>query len=360
LLPCQHFGRNNKLPRAWRKKILAVFVATAVLLLFSALRVSAANGSPGGRAQESAAARTVTDETGRSVEVPADVKRIVTLAPNLTEIIYALGLEDKLAGDTDYCDTPAAARTKPHVGSVLNPSLEAIVALHPDLVLAVANSGNRKETVESLDRLGVPVYAMDPHTVRDTLDSIRHIADLAGAAKQGTELAARLQARLDALQARLEELPLAHVLFVIWDEPLITIGQNTLIADALRWAGAESVIASKQYWPEVSLEEVVRLQPDYIVFADEHTDSKSGQLSQLRLRPVWKSLRAVELGHVVTVSEEITRPSPGLIDVIEQLAREVHPNAFAARSETRTPNFEIAPGLAVFLAENQKAAPCAR
>jgi iron complex transport system substrate-binding protein len=349
------------LHRAWLKKLFTVFAAAAVLLLFPAPRVSAANGSPGGRAQESAAAaRIVTDETGRSVEIPAEVKRIVTLAPNLTEIIYALGLEDKLAGDTDYCDTPAAARTKPHVGSVLNPSLEAIVALHPDLVLAVANSGNRKETVESLDRLGVPVYAMDPHTVRDTLDSIRHIADLAGAAKQGTELAARLQARLDELQARLEELPLAHVLFVIWDEPLITIGQNTLIADALRWAGAESVIASKQYWPEVSMEEVVRLQPDYIVFADDHTDSKSTQLSQLRLRPVWKSLRAVELGHVVTVSEEITRPSPGLIDVIEQLAREVHSNAFTARSETRPPNFEIGPEPAVFLAENQKAAPCAR
>jgi iron complex transport system substrate-binding protein len=278
------------------------------------------------------AVRVVTDETGRRVTVSANVRRIVSLAPNLTETIYALGLEDKLAGDTDYCDTPADAKNKPHVGSVLSPSLEAIVALHPDLVLAVANWGNRKETVDALDRAGVPVYTIDPRTVREMLDSIEHIADVAGAAKQGAELAARLQARLDNLKARVADVPLAHVLFVVWDEPLITIGQNTLIADALRWAGAESVIVSKQYWPQISFEEVLRLQPEYVIFADDHKDAGSTPLSELRSRPAWRELRAVELGHVVTVSEEITRPSPGLIDVIEQLARDVHPDVFATRT----------------------------
>ena len=230
-----------------------------------------------------AGARIVTDEAGRRVSVPADVKRIVSLAPNLTETVYALGLGDRLAGDTNYCDTPPAAKTKPHVGEPQNPSLEAIVALRPDLVLATT-SINREETVDALSRLGVAVYTSDPHTVQGMLDSLAHMADVMGATAQGASLVSDLQARLDALHARLEDRPMMHVLFVVWQEPLITVGQNTFIADALRYAGAESAVIAKQNWPQIGLEEVVRLQPDYILFADNHEGSVAEHLSDLRAR----------------------------------------------------------------------------
>jgi iron complex transport system substrate-binding protein len=274
-------------------------------------------------------ARVVTDETGRRVAIPAEVKRVVTLAPNLTETIYALGLEERLAGDTDYCDTPPAAKLKPHVGGAQNPSLEAIVALHPDLVLATT-SINRIETVDGLAKVGIAVYTTDPQTVRGMLESTARIAGLMGAEAQGAALVTKLQARLDALAARLADVPPVHALFVVWEDPLITIGQNTFIADALRWAGAESVILSQQKWPRVSFEEVVRLQPDYIVFASNHAGFGAEELGALRSREAWKQLRAVELGHIAVISDEINRPSPGLVDAIEQLAREVHPEVFRA------------------------------
>jgi cobalamin transport system substrate-binding protein len=284
-------------------------------------------------AQDASAKRVVTDELGRRVEVAREVRRIVTLAPNLTETIYALGLEAQLAGDTDYCDTPAAAKSKPHVGAPLNPSLEAIVALHPDLVLATT-SINRRETVEALSRLGIPAYTTDPHTVRGMLESIEHIAEIAGASEPQMDIVARLQHRLDALHARLEERPLVHVLFVVWEEPLISIGQNTFIADALRWAGAESVILSDKSWPQIGMEEVVRLQPDYIVLASNHSESGAKtELEDLRARPAWKQLAAVRMGHVAMVSEEVTRPSPGLVDTIEDLAHQLHPEAFDGKTE---------------------------
>jgi iron complex transport system substrate-binding protein len=273
------------------------------------------------------AARVVMDETGRRVAIPADVKRIVTLAPNLTETIYALGLEERLAGDTDYCDTPPAAKLKPHVGGAQNPSLEAIVALHPDLVLATT-SINRIETVDGLAKVGITVYTTDPQTVRGMLESTARIAGLMGAEAQGSALVAKLQARLDAVSARLADVPPVHALFVVWEDPLITIGQNTFIADAMRWAGAESVILSQQKWPHISFEEVVRLQPEYIVFASDHAGFGAEELGALRSREAWKQLRAVELGHIAVISEEINRPSPGLVDAIEQLAREVHPKTF--------------------------------
>jgi iron complex transport system substrate-binding protein len=276
-----------------------------------------------------AESRLVTDEVGRSVKIPLEVRRIVSLAPNLTEMIYALGLEDRLVGDTDYCDTPAAAKSKPHVGSVLSPSLEAIVALHPDVVLAVAHWGNRKETVEALQQVGVAVYVIDPSTVRAMLDSVSNIARLAGADKQGAALVSQLQGRLDRLHARLADVPLVHVLFVVWLDPLMSIGQNTFIADALRWAGAESIVLSSQDWPQIAFEEVVRLQPDYIVMANSHTGEGSRTLQHLRARAAWRDLQAVRSGHVAIISEEIDRPAPGLVDVIEELAHAVHPNAFA-------------------------------
>lgn len=305
------------------------------------------------------AAQVVTDETGRRITLPAEVQRIVTLAPNLTETIYALGVEDRLVGDTTYCDSPPAARSKPHVGPPVNPSLEAIVALKPDLVLATT-SINRRETVAALARIGIAVYATDARTVRGMLESIAHIAGVVGAAPQGATLVAQLQARLDALHAGLEDLPVVHVLFVVWDEPLITIGQKTFIADALRWAGAESVVQSKQNWPQLSLEEVVRLQPDAIVLTSNHAETGRSELGNLRGRAGWKDLRAVELGRVATVGEEITRPSPGLVSEIERLARQIHPEAFATPSAegeskpvTRRNSFAVEKG-------SQESASCAR
>jgi len=272
--------------------------------------------------------RVVTDEVGRTVTIPAQVRRIVSLAPNLTETIYALKFEDRLVGDTDYCDLPVAAKAKPHIGSPQNPSIEAIVALHPDLVLATT-SINLRQTADALARLGVPVYTTDPHVVRGMVDSFGRMADLIGASQQGAALVAGLDARLDALHTRLADIPLVHVLFVVWLDPLISIGQKTFIADALRWAGAESVVLSSQNWPQVALEEVVRLQPDYIVLASSHTGEGTRTLEDLRARSAWKDLQAVRSGHVAIISEEIDRPAPGLIDAIEELARQIHPNAFS-------------------------------
>jgi iron complex transport system substrate-binding protein len=310
----------------------------SALLLVAAQSASAWPQAAGAASQESAqtdapgtGARTITDEAGLRVTIPAQVNRVVSLAPNLTETIYALGLEDKLVGDTTYCDTPAAAKAKPHVGDTINPSLEAIVALHPDLVLATMI--NRIDTVIGLSRMGIAVYTTDPRTVRGMLDSTLHVADLMGAAEQGKTLVAQLQARLDELHARLAERPLVHVLFVVWQDPLFTIGQNTFIADALRCAGAESVVVSKQDWPQLTFEEVVRLQPEYIVTASTHTGEEGKRsLEEFRSRPLWRNLQAIEVGHVAVISDEVDKPSPGLIDAIEDLAHQLHPEVFGEKS----------------------------
>lgn len=274
--------------------------------------------------------REVIDETGRHVTVPVEVRRIVALAPNLTEIVYALGAQDRLVAVSNYSDSPPEAKSKPRVGMPMNPNLEAIVAAHPDIVL-ITTQGNRRETADELARLGIAVYATNPHSVDSMLDSIEHIGGVIGATAQAESVAANLRQRLSALQSKLASAPVARVFFVVGESPLISLGEHTFIADALRYAGAQSVVHAKQDWPQISLEEVVRLNPDYLVFASSGfggEDSTAKQLAELRSEAGWRELPAVREGRVVVVSDEIDLPAPGLVDAIEKLARQLHPNIF--------------------------------
>jgi cobalamin transport system substrate-binding protein len=317
-------------------------------------------------------ARELIDGTGRHVRIPAQVRRIVSLAPNLTEIIYALGAEDRLVGVTDYSDSPPAAKEKPSIGMPANPSLEAIVGMKPDLVLATAV--NRWETVRALERMGIAVYGTDPHTVEGMIDSIVKIGEAIGAAAPAEALATQLRQRLAALQASLAGLPRKRVFFVVWEDPVISVGDHTFIADALRLAGAESVPHTSQNWPQVSLEEIVRLDPDFLVYASDEAgtkedmqDAAAKRLAELHRERGWRGLTAVREGHVAVISDEVNLPAPGLIDAIEQLARQLHPDAFAQKARRRTaqsrrvkaphPSKEIAP---VWQKSSPEEVACAR
>lgn len=291
-----------------------------------------AQSAPPVAASEAQKFRELTDETGRAVRIPQPVGRIVSLAPSLTETIYALGLQDRLVGDTDYCDYPPDAQKKHKVGGGINPSIEEIAALSPDLVL-ITKSYNRLQTVHSLDILGIPSYATDPHTVDQILASTEKLADLMGVPETGAALTKDLERRLAELQQRIGSLPPKRVLFVVWTEPLMSIGKDTFLADALRHAGALSIVDSTQSWPQVNLEEVVKLQPEFLVFADSHSRSGANELETLAELPGWRVLDAVKNRHLAVVSDAVNRPAPRIVSAIEDLARQLHPEAFAEKPE---------------------------
>jgi iron complex transport system substrate-binding protein len=274
----------------------------------------------------------VTDETGRVVAVPQPVRRIVSLAPNLTETLFALGLGDRVVGVTDYCDYPPEAAAREHIGGPVTPNLERIAALRPDLVVATRSGGNRLATVHSLETLGIAAFTTDPHSVDEVIASTERLGELAGAGERGRLLAARLGHRLKEVSARLAGTKPVRVLLVVWPEPLITVGRNTFIADALRRAGAENVIQTAQDWPNASLEEVARHQPQYLIFASDHSEETNRQIAELSSLPGWRSLEAVRNKRMIVLGEAIARPAPRLVEVIEQLARTLHPDRFAAES----------------------------
>jgi iron complex transport system substrate-binding protein len=283
-------------------------------------------------AQSAGATHAFRDEVGRRIQIPQKVDRVVSLAPNLTEMVFALGEGDRLAGDTDFCDYPAEATQKPHVGGPVNPNMEEIVSLKPDLVLAT-KSINRRETVNALERIGVPVYVTDPHNVEEMIVSVEHVGSVLGLEKSAGALVGDLRGRLSDLDRRLAGSERRRVLFVVWTDPLISVGRDTFIADALRRAGGRSVVDTKVEWPHVSLEEIVRLQPEVLVFASAHARETQQDIGGLRTRPGWKNLQAIQRGNIVVVSDAINRPAPRMVDAIEYLARALHPQAFAASAE---------------------------
>jgi iron complex transport system substrate-binding protein len=307
----------------------AVLAALCCAFAIAPLRANQSTGA----ATPKESFRTVQDETGRSVRVPIPVRRVVSLAPSLTESIYALGMEDLLVGDTEYCDYPPDAMKKHKVGGAINPSLEEIAALKPDVVLVI-KSLNRPETVQQLERLGIAAYAADPHTIDEIRSSVRRLAEVLGNAAAGETLDASLLQQEAALQKKLQNVAPKRVLFIVWTDPLISVGKHTFIADAMRHAGAVSVVESSQDWPQMSLEEMVRLQPEFLVFASGHSEAVSRDVDTLAERPGWSDLDAVKHRRFAVISDAVNRPAPRLFSAVEDLARQLHPEAFTAKSET--------------------------
>jgi iron complex transport system substrate-binding protein len=316
-----------------RKMASAVFALTVCFVEIAVAQAPTTAASSGPIYRE------VVDEMNRTVRVPQPVRRIVSLAPSVTETIYALGLQDLLVGDTDYCDYPVEAQKKPKVGGTINPSIEHIVALKPDLVL-MAKSSNRLETAVALEKLGIASFATDSKNVTDVIASTERISSLLGAPEVVFALAADLEKRLNDLQQRISKSPKRTVLFVVWPEPLISVGKNTFIADALRRAGAVSIIDTEPDWPQVSLEEVVHRQPEFLVFAPAHSEQSNNPAEALAARPGWQDVDAIKNHRIVIVSDAIIRPAPRIVSAIEEMARQIHPEALGDKPNNEKDKLE--------------------
>jgi len=274
-----------------------------------------------------ATALTLTDQTGRAVVLPALPGRIISLVPSVTEIVFTVGAQDRLVGVTDFCDYPDDARRKPSVGSMLSPSLELIVALKPDLVVATT-SGNRAETFDQLARLNIPVYLVNPITTADVLDLIERLGRLTDHADAADRVVVGLRERIAAVAGRVAARPRPRVFYVLWPDPLIVPGRGALVSELIALAGGDSVTAdSGDGYPRYSMEAAVARNPEIIVFA-----SHGSERSQI-VRSKWEVLEqmpAVRAGRLHSVDGNLMhRYGPRMVDGLEILARLIHPGAFA-------------------------------
>ena len=273
-----------------------------------------------------AEAFSARDMLGREVALAAPPARIVSLVPSVTEVLFALGAEARLVGVTDFCDYPPAARAKPSVGGMVNPNLEAIVALRPDLVIATTE-GNREETFTQLKRLGVPTYLVAAHRVSDVTDLIARLGALTGSQHAAAPLLRRLEQRVAAVARAVAPLPHPRVLYVLWPEPLIVPGREALVTELIRLAGGQSVTADEaDAYPRLSLESAVARAPEVILLANH--GANTGPIDEERWRRL-TSLPAIRAGRLHRVNGNLLhRYGPRVVDGLELLARAIHPEAF--------------------------------
>jgi iron complex transport system substrate-binding protein len=275
----------------------------------------------------SAAKQDLVGAIGGLVRAPSTPHRVVALAPSVAETIYSLGAGDEVVGVTDFTDWPAEARQRPSVGNIVNPSIEKIVALGPDLVIATREVTG-KETLDQLERLKIPVFVVDPQGLDGILESIRQIGGALNRARDADRLIDRLQARREAVIARVRGLKRPRVLLVIWPDPVFTVGRRAFITEVITAAGGQSVTEDlSQQWPQISLEEVLRRNPDWLLLpANGHQPIS---IADLERRPGWDRVEAVRRHRVIYYDERMDRPSPVAFDALEDLARQLHADAFS-------------------------------
>jgi cobalamin transport system substrate-binding protein len=271
--------------------------------------------------------RAMVDPVGRKVAVPADPQRVVALAPSITEIVYALGQQARLRGVSRFSDYPPAAIELPKVGSYIQLDVERIVALAPDLCIGIKD-GNPLATVEQLDSLGIPVFAVNSVDLETTMQSIAAIGDVLNAGPRAQAIVADMRRRIRrvaSIAAGADHKP--RVFVQIGVSPIVSVGDGTFINELITLAGGVNVAAGPNPYPRFSVEQVIALAPDVLVIssmarATVFEEVKAGWMQ-------WPVIPAVAHRAVFIAPTNIfDRPTPRLVDGLEQMARYIHPRLF--------------------------------
>ncbi len=277
------------------------------------------------------APRTFVDALDRKVYLAKTPARVISLAPSITEIFYAIGLGDRLVGVTPFCDYPPEARLKPKVGYA-RPNLESIVALQPDLVLA-PREFLRADVLGKLEQLKIPAFILQAQTVEDIFFHIQTIGRMLGHSTVADRTATALRRRIMDLKSRTDGLPRPRLLYVLNSDPLITVGPGSFIHQLIDLAGGTNVAAAaRTSYPRLSMEAVIKEDPELIVFPSGDAEGIPEEEQQRWLR--WKTLTAVKHGRLHRISADLlNRPGPRIDQGLEALTKIIHPEVFESRTD---------------------------
>jgi iron complex transport system substrate-binding protein len=286
-----------------------------VFLSLSGCRPAATNN------QAPETSREMTDDLGRTVKIPANVERAVSLAPNLTEIIFAVDAGDKLVGDTTYCDYPEEAKKIQKVGDTMNPNLEAIIALKPQVVF-VSTASQIESFTKTLETQNIAVFVTNPSDLEGIYRSIFQIGEIFGKQEKAVQVTNAMKSRVADVEVRTNASPKIKTFVQIGGEPLFTIGKNSFITDLIARAGGVSVTANvSEPYPKYSKETALALQPEAIILSENPSNTEPNA--------VFKNSPAMKNGKVFKINADLlSRPGPRIVDGLEQIAKSLHPESF--------------------------------
>lgn len=293
------------------------------LMALAALVVSCVAPAP--PSQPTPESLILTDSRGQKVKVPGEVKRIISLAPSNTEILFALGLGDRVVGVTEFCDYPPEAAEKPKVGGFADVDTEKVVELEPDLILA-ANI-HIAEAVPALEKLGLTVVVVSPADVPAVLEGIKLVGRIIGQEKEAEALTAEMQERVDAVAKAVEGREKPRVFWEV-DSELWTAGPGSFINDLIVRAGGKNIAAEADSpWVQLNSEAIIAADPEVIFLAD-HPFGETAET--VTARPGWDEISAVVNDRIVEIEDTdiFSRPGPRVVDALEMAAKALHPDAF--------------------------------
>jgi iron complex transport system substrate-binding protein len=243
--------------------------------------------------------------------------RIISLTPSTTELLFALGLEDRIVGVTTACDYPAAAKSKYKIGSMVTPSLEAIIAQRPDIVVGSSDSVSQ-QLIDRLKGLGVNTYVVRGYKIEGFPKALREFGAAVGKKKQAERMAGKIEKEMAEIRKlSLRNYGKSSVLFLIWTDPPMAAGASTPIHEALELLGFRNAgLCGPAYYPTCSLEDILSRAPDVIVIGSAHADMKEQSralLEHLRM------LKAVREGRVYYVSDNLFRLGPRFVNGLREL-----------------------------------------
>ena len=279
--------------------------------------------------------RSFVDDAGHRIYLAKPPARIVSLAPNITEMLFSIGLEEQIVGVTEFCDYPSAAKSKAKVGYA-NPSVEAIITLRPELVLAPRDF-LRPDLQAKLEQLKIPVFVLDAHTLEDIplhIHTLGQMFEKVSAANAVTQL---MRQRITEIRRKVEPLPARRVLYVLNSQPLITVGPGSFIHQMIGVAGGINIATqASDAYPRLSMETVLKEDPEVLIFPSGEVETVPRSEQQQWRR--WGSLSAVKHQRFHEVSSSLlNRPGPRVVEGLEQLARAIHPDAFSSSNGALRP-----------------------
>ncbi|MDT8357187.1 MAG: cobalamin-binding protein [Methanomicrobiaceae archaeon] len=299
---------------------------------------------------------TIIDDFGDTVVIPGVPERIVSLAPSNTEIIFALGLGEKVVGVTEYCTYPPETGSIEKVGGFSTVNIEKVVSLHPDLV--VAAEGNTEEVIDHLRDLGLTVITLYPQSIGDVLGNIELVGTATGKEAEAMAMTGGLQRRIDAVTRKtssLAEKPtVAHI---IWYDPLWVSGKFTFQEELIELAGGQNAFPGIEGWEIIGLEEFIMADPDIILVNKGNGMGAGGKdliYENIVNDPRLQDLHAIREGRVSLVDSDMAdRGGPRIVDALEMVAADIHPELFSGTGETpaptSTPGFGVIAIIAVIL-----------
>ena len=266
--------------------------------------------------------KIIVDSLGREVTLTSTPQRVISLSPAITEIFYALELEDYLVGTTTFCNFPQDALDKPKVGGFSNPNMELIVESQGEMVFVAA--GVQLDLIGRLEDLGLQVVCIDAQKVDEVIDNIKLIGEIMGVPEKGKRLATHLEDRKNGVWEKVKDLEKPLVFFEIWDDPLMSVGPGTFIDDLIRLAGGANLAGDNNpgYF-QLSLEVLFHEDPDVYMAINHYKPT------EISGRQGYTQLNAVKAGRVYTIEDDwVTLPGPRIILGLEEMAFLLHPEAF--------------------------------